>query len=97
MMFDDGFGDGYSWGLGDGYICGYGHGDFGDGDGYFSGRGFGDGDGCGDGLGDTYMEDEAVQELSAIRLLADDYDINFYVAQLHLMVQRTTTLKEETK
>jgi hypothetical protein len=43
------------------------------------------------------MEDEAVQELSAIRLLADNYDINFYVAQLHLMVQRTTTLKEEIK
>ena len=84
-MFDDGFGDGYSCWFGDGYSCGYGHGYSGDGDGY------------GNGLGDTYMEDEAVQELSAIRLLADNYDINFYVAQLHLMVQRTTTLKEEIK
>lgn len=44
---------------------------------------------------DNYNNEAEVEELSAVRLLADCVpDINFYLAQLHLMVQRTTTLKE---
>ena len=80
-------GDGYGVGI-DGYDDGSGNGD-----------GYGYGRGCkGDGRGGDFREDEEEEQLSAIRLLADDHpDINFYLAQLHLMVQRTTTLKEETK
>ena len=80
-------GDGYGVGI-DGYDDGSGNGD-----GYRYGIGI-----EGNGRGNEYMEDEEKEQLSAIRLLADAIeDINFYLAQLHLMVQRTTTLKKETK
>ena len=100
MMYSWGYGCGSGDGSGYGYGCGSRCGD-GDGDGY----GDGDGDGYrygigieGDGRGNEYMGDEEEEQLSVIRLLSDDYpDINFYLAQLHLMVQRTTTLKKETK
>ena len=89
---EDSYGKGCN---GDGYGVGV--------DGYDDGSGNGDGYGYGvgiegDGRGNDYMEDGEEEQLSAIRLLADAIeDINFYLAQLHLMVQRTTTLKEETK
>jgi len=107
-----GSGSGYVWGDGDGWDYqdkrdGYikrGKGDgYGVGiDGYDDGGGNGDGYEYGigiegDGRGNEYMEYEDEEQLSAIRLLSDEDDINFYVAQLHLMVQRTTTLKEEIK
>lgn len=103
-VWGDGYGDGWAYqdkgdgykkrGIGDGYgigIDGYDDGD-GNGDGYEYGIGIG-----GDGrVNDREYGEE--EQLSAIRLLSDaTQDINFYIAQLHLMVQRTTTLKEETK
>ena len=103
-----GWSDGDGYGCGYGFkVDSYGKGNKGDGygvgiDGYDDGNGYGNGNWYGigvegNGRGNGYMEDEEKEQLSAIRLLADDHDINFYLAQLHLMVQRTTTLKEETK
>lgn len=37
----------------------------------------------GKGCGEKWGEEE--EQLSASRLLADDYDINFYICQLHMM------------
>ena len=101
-------GDGYGCEYGFKKVDDYGKGNKGDGygvgmDGYDDGSGNGDGYRYGigiegDGRGNEYMGDEEEEQLSVIRLLSDDYpDINFYLAQLHLMVQRTTTLKKETK
>ena len=71
------------------------------GDGYTGNEGNGSGqstkeklDYCGTGV----YSGKTIEEASCTRLLTDAIeDINFYLAQLHLMVQRTTTLKEETK
>jgi len=90
-MYSSGYGcgSGYVWGDGgigirSGYGCGHGYDKNGygrgDGDGYGYGIGIG-----GNGRGNDYREDEEEEQLSAIRLLADDHDINFYVHQLYIM------------
>lgn len=105
MMYSNGGGSGNSGYFdGDGNGCEYGYGGGyggGDGDGY--GIGDGGGGGGGGGRGDPHPTNKlsamtVPEDPLCTRLLSDKYpDINFYLAQLHLMVQRTTTLKEETK
>ena len=98
MMYSRGHGcgSGYVWGDGDGWAYqdkGDGYKKRGIGDGYGVGiDGYDDGGGNGNGYAVWYMPGngrkkggEEQEQLSAIRLLTDDYDINFYICQLHMM------------
>ena len=82
MMFCDGVGDGIR------HWYGYGvreEGTYKNGYGYGYGNGSGNGNGYGDGDGDGHGYGCGPEQPAAIRLLAPDTDIKFYLCQLHTL------------